>query len=159
MARADPVLIGELARRAKVTSGALRLYERAALIAPLSRGNNNYRYYDAGIVEWVLVITMMLSLGLSLHDIRAALAEHEPIRTRGSDADARQRMKNAIAAYRTHVARLDEQVTEIALRRQKALARIAYCEAQLAGSGAVAVAHENHLQRVRRPGRIEYRAP
>ena len=65
--------IGELARRAGVRTSALRFYEERGLIAA-ARTAGNQRAYPRETLRRVAVIKAAQSLGLSLSDIKAALA-------------------------------------------------------------------------------------
>ncbi|MCG8969318.1 MULTISPECIES: MerR family transcriptional regulator [Streptomyces] len=64
--------IGELARAAGTTVRALRHYEEAGLISS-ERAHNGYRVYDERAVVRVRNIRHLLSVGLTLDDVRVFL--------------------------------------------------------------------------------------
>jgi DNA-binding transcriptional MerR regulator len=66
------VRIGELARAAGTTVRALRHYEEAGLISS-ERAHNGYRVYDERAVVRVRNIRHLLSVGLTLDDVRVFL--------------------------------------------------------------------------------------
>src|SRR3954470_14251135 len=65
--------IGEVARRAGVATSALRFYEEQGLIRSM-RSEGNQRLYDRDVLRRVAVIRVGQRVGLSLGEIRAALA-------------------------------------------------------------------------------------
>jgi MerR family transcriptional regulator, redox-sensitive transcriptional activator SoxR len=67
------ITIGELARRAGVAASALRFYEAQGLIAS-SRTGGGQRQYPREVLRRVAFIRVAQTVGLSLDDIRAALA-------------------------------------------------------------------------------------
>ncbi|MGV9292180.1 MerR family transcriptional regulator [Streptomyces sp. NPDC003719] len=64
--------IGELARAAGTTARALRHYEEAGLISS-ERAGNGYRVYDERTLVRVRNIRHLLSVGLTLDDVRVFL--------------------------------------------------------------------------------------
>lgn len=66
------MLIGELANEVSTTTRALRYYEQQGLLHP-RRAPNGYREYDESKVAQVGNIRLLLSLGLTAHDVRAFL--------------------------------------------------------------------------------------
>ncbi len=69
----DTLSIGEVAQRAGVAASALRFYERERLISP-ARTLGNQRQYPREVLRRVAFIRAAQSVGLSLIQIRAALA-------------------------------------------------------------------------------------
>jgi MerR family transcriptional regulator, redox-sensitive transcriptional activator SoxR len=67
------IMIGELARRAGVAASALRFYEAQGLMAS-SRTGGGQRQYPREVLRRVAFIRVAQTVGLSLDDIRAALA-------------------------------------------------------------------------------------
>jgi len=65
--------IGELARRAGVTSDTLRYYERAGLLDRAPRAPNGYREYGNSALEDLRFISKAQVLGLRLRDIREVM--------------------------------------------------------------------------------------
>ncbi|MEU0564040.1 MerR family transcriptional regulator [Nonomuraea sp. NPDC005983] len=66
------MLIGELASKAGVTVKALRYYEEQGLLHP-RRAPNGYREYGESAVAQVANIRLLLSSGLTAHDVQAFL--------------------------------------------------------------------------------------
>lgn len=67
------LLIGELAKRSGVAASALRFYEAEGLIAG-SRTGGGHRQYPRHVLRRVAFIRAAQAVGLSLPDIKAALA-------------------------------------------------------------------------------------
>jgi DNA-binding transcriptional MerR regulator len=109
--------IGELASLLNVSRRTLRYYEEVGIIAPKSRGSNNYRYYDANDLNRLQAVMMMRKAGLSLKEVLDTLG---PASSRAMDfgegfefttgqamaAKIRQRLK-------TQRDRLDEKICEM----------------------------------------------
>ncbi|MEQ8651302.1 MAG: redox-sensitive transcriptional activator SoxR [Kiloniellales bacterium] len=75
MTKSAPLLtIGETARRCGVATSTLRFYEDRGLINP-SRTSGNQRLYHRSELRRISVIRVAQSLGLTLSEIKAALAE------------------------------------------------------------------------------------
>ena len=64
------LLIGQVAERAGVGVGAVRLYERRGLLPPAPRSRAGYRQYAPEAVVQVQVIVALNRLGFSLREIR-----------------------------------------------------------------------------------------
>lgn len=71
---AAPLAIGELARRAGVAASALRFYEAEGLIASCGRSTGGHRQYARHALRRVAFIRAAQAVGLSLPEIKAALA-------------------------------------------------------------------------------------
>ena len=69
--------ISEVARLARISRTALIHYDHIGLVTPVSRGENNYRYYSHTQITLTNLISTMQSLGISLKEI----AEIKDIRT------------------------------------------------------------------------------
>ncbi|MDG4791083.1 redox-sensitive transcriptional activator SoxR [Micromonospora sp. WMMD1102] len=72
--RQETLTIGELAARSGVATSALRYYERLGLIRA-GRTGGNQRRFDRTELRRVSFIRISQQLGVSLEDIRGALAE------------------------------------------------------------------------------------
>jgi len=70
--------INEFAKFSRTTKETLRHYDRIGLLAPLSRGENNYRYYSSGQLAVVNVIRTLQELGMSLDEIRNIRDQRTP---------------------------------------------------------------------------------
>jgi MerR family redox-sensitive transcriptional activator SoxR len=105
MARlADKVTIGEFARRAGVAASALRYYEELGLISS-DRSTGGQRRYARVMLRRVAFIRAAQTVGLSLADVRAALARLPDERT-PTKADW-----NKVSA--TWIRRIDERIAEL----------------------------------------------
>jgi MerR family transcriptional regulator, redox-sensitive transcriptional activator SoxR len=76
----DRISIGELAERAGVSTATLRFYEAEDLIAA-ERTAGNQRRFSRATLRRVAFIRAAQQVGLSLHDIRTALAKLPSDRT------------------------------------------------------------------------------
>ena len=74
------IAIGDLARRAGLAASALRYYEDAGLIAS-ARSGGGRRYYPKAALRRVAFIRAAQAVGLSLDEIKAALASLPDRRT------------------------------------------------------------------------------
>jgi MerR family mercuric resistance operon transcriptional regulator len=68
------LLIGEVARAARVNIQTLRYYERRRLLRPPQREPNGYRRYDGEAVRIVRFVKQAQALGFSLKEIKELLA-------------------------------------------------------------------------------------
>jgi MerR family mercuric resistance operon transcriptional regulator len=64
---------GALSAQAGLSRGALRLYERAGLLAPPPRTRGGYRLYPPEALELLLVVRTVKALGFSLSEIKALI--------------------------------------------------------------------------------------
>lgn len=70
----DLLTIGELAARSGVAPSALRFYERVGLVRS-TRTAGNQRRYERAMLRRVALIRIAQQVGVSLEEIRSALAE------------------------------------------------------------------------------------
>ncbi|MET7275532.1 MerR family transcriptional regulator [Streptomyces flaveolus] len=109
--------IGELARAAGTTARALRHYEEAGLISS-ERAHNGYRVYDERAVVRVRNIRHLLSVGLTLDDVRVFLPCLD------GDVTAAPPSEKGLRVARERLAVLDERIaaqTEVRDRLHAAL--------------------------------------
>jgi MerR family mercuric resistance operon transcriptional regulator len=66
--------IGQLARAAGVPTTTLRYYERAGLVRPTTRAENQYRLYTAQTLQIIRFIRAAQAAGFTLDDVRTLLA-------------------------------------------------------------------------------------
>lgn len=66
-------LIGQLAKRCKVSSDTLRFYEKNGLLEPAGRSESGYRLYSEENLSRVNFILRAKTIGLSLDEIRELL--------------------------------------------------------------------------------------
>lgn len=71
---AEWIPISEAASRSGVSAKMIRHYEAIGLIAPPTRGENNYRFYDPRLVHELGFIHRARDLGFSIADIRTLLS-------------------------------------------------------------------------------------
>ena len=69
--------IKEVANRLKITQRAIRFYEDKGLIAPAKQDENHYRIFDEKDIWRLQTIIALRESGMSVSDIRAALADVE----------------------------------------------------------------------------------
>lgn len=79
-APASPLTIGQLARRAGIATSALRFYEAEGLLAG-SRSSGGHRQYPRHALRRVAFIRAAQAVGLTLPQIKAALATLPDSRT------------------------------------------------------------------------------
>jgi DNA-binding transcriptional MerR regulator/effector-binding domain-containing protein len=70
--------VGDFAMFSRTTRDTLHHYDRMGLLSPMSRGENNYRYYSSGQLAIVNVIRTMQELGLSLTEIKNLKGNRTP---------------------------------------------------------------------------------
>jgi DNA-binding transcriptional MerR regulator len=68
--------IGQLARAAGVPTTTLHYYERAGLVCPTTRADNQYRLYTAQTLQIIRFIRAAQAAGFTLDDVRTLLALH-----------------------------------------------------------------------------------
>jgi MerR family transcriptional regulator, copper efflux regulator len=71
---AKPLLIGGLAKLARVKPDAIRFYERSGLLPKPLRMASGYRVYDEAALSQVRFVRRAQSLGFSLDEIRRILS-------------------------------------------------------------------------------------
>jgi DNA-binding transcriptional MerR regulator len=116
--------IGELARRAGVTTKAVRFYEAKRVLPAAKRGANRYRLYGDDAVEMLGFIKQAAGLGLTLAEIKEIIAirqggrppcthVHRLLRDKAVDLDGklkdllevRRRIRKSVAAWSRRPAR------------------------------------------------------
>ena len=116
--------IGELARRAGVTTKAVRFYEAKRVLPAAKRGANRYRLYGDDAVEMLGFIKQATGLGLTLAEIREIIAirqggrppcthVHRLLRDKAVELDGklkdllevRRRIRKSLAAWSRRPAR------------------------------------------------------
>ena len=76
----DLITIGEVARRAEIAPSALRYYDREGLL-PAVRSPGGQRRYARNVLRHLAFIRAAQNVGLSLDEIRSALATLPPGKT------------------------------------------------------------------------------
>ncbi len=106
--------IGELARRAGVSTSRIRFYEARGLLLPAARSANGYREYDTRSLEVIGFIGRAQGLGFALRDVAAHL------RLPAGDG----RKAGLQARLEARLAELDASLEEVRARRASVLAAI-----------------------------------
>jgi DNA-binding transcriptional MerR regulator len=111
--------IGELARRAGVTTKAVRFYERKGILPPPRRAANRYRVYGNEALDRLRFVKRAAGLGLTLAEIRDIIAirqggrppcahVHQLLRDKAAELDRkladllilRKRIRQSLAAWK-----------------------------------------------------------
>ncbi|ETK35410.1 MerR family transcriptional regulator [Microbispora sp. ATCC PTA-5024] len=110
--------IGELARRAGVSTRALRYYEQQGLIRA-RRSANGYREYDEGDVRLVTEIRALMAVGFTLEDARPFV---ECLRSGHASGGS---CPESVAVYRRKLAEIDGEIRALLARRSEVAAQLA----------------------------------
>ena len=62
--------VGEFSKITRTSAKALRYYDKIGLLSPITRGENNYRYYSVRQLALCNAIRVLLKLGVPLAEIR-----------------------------------------------------------------------------------------
>lgn len=62
--------IKDVAQLLNISTDAIRLYEKEGLVTPIRNEENGYRYYDLGLIEQIMGITLYRQLDISLQEIK-----------------------------------------------------------------------------------------
>ena len=101
--------IGEVARRAGVSSPTIRFYEAEKLLTPPERSDSGYRVYSQRVLDELAFIQRARRLGLQLSEIREVL----------SLGRAGKRPCERVAAIcAARVAEIDQRMSELRRFRQ-----------------------------------------
>lgn len=124
----EQLLIGELARRAGVSTKTVRYYEELGILPPAERLPNGYRVYRPGDADRLRFVRGARSLGLTLDDIGEVLAfrdrDEAPCRyvvdllhTKIEEVDARiaelERLRESLRDLREAAQRLPQDDIEM----------------------------------------------
>ncbi|GAA0379978.1 MerR family transcriptional regulator [Microbispora corallina] len=110
--------IGELARRAGVSTRALRYYEQQGLIRA-RRSANGYREYDEGDVRLVTEIRALMAVGFTLEDARPFV---ECLRSGHPSGGS---CPESVAVYRRKLGEIDGEIRALLARRSEVAAQLA----------------------------------
>ncbi|MDP9864414.1 MULTISPECIES: MerR family transcriptional regulator [Streptosporangium] len=102
--------IGELARRAGVSTRALRYYEQQGLITA-RRAANGYREYSEADLKLVTEIRSLLTVGFTLEDARPFVACLRAGHESGGSCP------ESVAVYRRKLAEIDDEIRTLLARR------------------------------------------
>lgn len=70
--------ISDFAKFSRTTRDTLLHYDKIGLLSPVSRGENNYRYYSTGQLAIVNVIRTLQELGMTLNEIKRTIDRRTP---------------------------------------------------------------------------------
>lgn len=108
------IRIGELAKRAGVSTSALRYYEEAGLLRPAERTQAGYRAYSPEAVGRLQFVQRAKAIGLTLIEVRQLVLS--PQADAGVDRDrVRHLVAHKIAQTRGRIAELEALKRELEL--------------------------------------------
>lgn len=102
--------IGELSRRAGISTSRIRFYEKHAVLPKPTRDENGYRKYPDTAMKILHLIDDAQRLGFSLSEIRAGLSEAAP------NFPSRAAMVKALRGKLDHI---DQHIKEVRARRRQ----------------------------------------
>ena len=70
--------VNEFSDFSRTTRDTLIYYDKIGLLTPMSRGNNNYRYYSGGQLAVINLIRTLQELGMSLEEIKGLKDDMTP---------------------------------------------------------------------------------
>jgi DNA-binding transcriptional MerR regulator len=111
--------IGELAKKAELSTSRIRFYEAQALIPNARRSSNGYRQYPDEAVDLLRLIDGAQRLGFSLSEIRNGLTQAAP-----SLPSTRAMYK----ALQRKLVSIDQHIREAKARRKEIVKLIAELE-------------------------------
>ncbi|GAA3442950.1 MerR family transcriptional regulator [Planomonospora venezuelensis] len=109
--------IGELARRAGISTRALRYYEQQGLITA-RRAANGYREYGEEDLRLVTEIRSLLTVGFTLEDARPFVACLRAGHSSGGSCP------ESVAVYRRKLAEIDDEIRTLLARRAEVAAQL-----------------------------------
>jgi len=98
MVRSKLFSVGDFAKFSRTTRDTLHHYDKIGLLSPLSRGENNYRYYFGGQLAIVNVIRTLQELGLSLTEIKTLNDNRTP--------------ENIDEIYKRQIEKIDQKIKD-----------------------------------------------
>ena len=110
--------IGDVAERAGVSVDAIRFYERAGLVTPVTRTASGYRLYDAHATQRVLDLKTLQAVGLTLEEIAAIFAQA---------GDAPVSCAHVSPHFDTVIDRLNAKIASLTQLRDGTLAQAGRC--------------------------------
>ncbi|SNT23883.1 DNA-binding transcriptional regulator, MerR family [Streptosporangium subroseum] len=109
--------IGELARRAGVSTRALRYYEQQGMIVA-RRTANGYREYGEADLKLVTEIRSLLSVGFTLEDARPFVACLRAGHESGGSCP------ESVAVYQRKLTEIDDEIRTLLTRRAEVAAQL-----------------------------------
>jgi MerR family transcriptional regulator, copper efflux regulator len=117
-----PMRVGDLADRSGKTVRAIHLYEELGLLTPSTRSAGGYRMYSEDALLRIRLIQTLQDLGLSLPEIRDALASWL------SDKRAKATTAKMHAFFKEKIAAITEQMERLRRLERELHASVAYLE-------------------------------
>jgi MerR family transcriptional regulator, copper efflux regulator len=114
--------VGDLAERSGKTVRAIHLYEELGLLSPSTRSAGGYRMYGEDALLRIRLIQTLQDLGLSLPEIRDALASWL------SDKRAKTTTAKMHAFFKEKIAAITEQMERLRRLERELHASVAYLE-------------------------------
>ena len=100
----EQLKVGELAEKTGKTVRALRLYEERGLLTPSTRSQGGFRLYNESLVDRVVLIDSLQSIGMSLSEISKLLEVYK-------EAPSGQvGMKNLRAEYQRRLSEVRQRI-------------------------------------------------
>lgn len=119
------LLIGEVARRAGLSTSALRYYEKAGLLPPPSRISKR-RVYDSKVLSRIRIILLALDAGFTVKETKTFLSNY-PVTTTPAER-WRALASKKLTELDTQMARLSQMKSILNDSFQCACLRIEDCE-------------------------------
>jgi len=116
--------VGEVARRARLTPKAVRLYEARGLLGPVARNRAGYRVYGEDDVALLRFIGQARAVGLPL----TAIDRLVDLRRRGTPPDA-----EVLGVLTEHLDHIDATIDDLRDRRRAVAAVVAHATAAVDG--------------------------
>jgi len=116
--------IGELARRTRLSTKAIRYYESIGVLPPSPRGTNGYRCYSQADVNRLNLLRRLRLLGISLAEAKSLLAAT-------LDAPCREVQHELSHLVQARLVALDQEIAELHQLREE----LASCQQQLTTGG------------------------
>lgn len=102
------ISISELSLRSGVSQHTLRYYEKAAVLAPVTRAANGHRRYLASDVAWLAFVLRLKATGMPLAEIK----QYAELRSQGN-----MTVPQRLAVLELHRARLVVNIQELSHNR------------------------------------------
>ena len=129
---ARKIQIGEFAKLAGTNLRTLRYYEELGLIDPAPRDVGDFRFYEHGQLERIAAIKRLQDLGLSLKEISAAMSTADQSRCAEVVDRLRPALDRQILLTEQKVVKLQTELEELQLARQRVQHMCKDCDQALA---------------------------
>jgi MerR family transcriptional regulator, copper efflux regulator len=106
-----PMRIGELSKKAGISTSRIRFYEKHDIVPKVIRGDNGYRDYPDTAVKMLTLIDTAQRLGFSLNEIRDALSEAAP--NFPSKAAMVKALRSKLESIDQHIERVQDRRIEV----------------------------------------------